>query len=77
MVTSLLLVVAMPSSHGLLCVYLPYATGESIYSKDPKSPLLGSVCLLQVCPLITISCPPDLVPKPSHLEFLTFFFFFF
>ena len=67
----------MPSSPGLLCVFLPYARGEYAYSKEPKSPLLRSVGLLQACPIITFSCPPDRVPNPSHLEFMTFFFFFF
>lgn len=64
----------MPSSPGLLCVFLPYARGEYAYSKEPKSPLLRSVGLLQACPLITFSCPPDRVPNPPHLEFMTFFF---
>ena len=37
------------------------------------SSVLRSVWLLQVCPLIPFSCPPDMVPNPSHLELMTFF----
>ena len=63
----------MPSSPGLFCVSLPYARWGYIYSKDSRSPFLRSVWLLQVCPLIPFSCPPDMVPNPSYLELMTFF----